>query len=372
LEPTKVVVAVIGGGLAGLVSSILLAKNGVEVLLIEKKTYPFHRVCGEYISNEALSFLESHGLLPEVGGFPRIKTFELSDTKGNTARIPLDLGGFGISRYVLDEWICRKAQEAGVQVLDSTQVDEANFHEKEDLFELRLSDSKIIHASYVIGAYGKRSKLDKTLHRDFIEKRSPYLGVKYHIRTDYFRDTVALYNFQGGYCGLNAIEEGKFNLCYLGDREQLRKHGSIETMEEEVIFKNPILKRIWNQSEFLLDRPEVISEINFEPKKPVENHILMAGDSAGLITPLCGNGMAMAIHAGKLAAEAIIQSRSRKETEVNYQMAWKAEFEKRLWIGRQSQRLFGSGRSSGIAYQLIKKTPALASWIIRHTHGKPF
>jgi menaquinone-9 beta-reductase len=372
LIPTKVEVAVIGGGLAGLVAATFLSKRGAEVLLIEKKSFPFHRVCGEYISNEAVGFLSREGLLPNRTDLPQLFNFELSDTLGNTARIPLGLGGFGVSRYLLDDWMCQKAKDSGVQVLTSTQVNEVRYIQREDFFELTLSDSSIVHARFVIGAYGKRSKLDKFLQREFIERRSPYLGVKYHIKTDYLRDTVALYNFQGGYCGLNAIEEGKFNLCYLGDREQLRKYGSIEAMEESVLLKNPILKRIWDESEFLFEKPEVISEINFEPKKPVENHILMAGDSAGLITPLCGNGMAMAIHAGKLAAEAIIQGNSRVETENLYQSAWKEKFERRLWVGRQAQLLFGSGKSSGVAYQLIKKAPGLASWIIRQTHGKPF
>lgn len=372
MEPHKIKVLVIGGGLAGLVSSILLAKKGVEVHLIEKKAYPFHRVCGEYLSNEALDFLKKHELLPERNDLPQIKTFELSDTRGNISRIPLDLGGFGISRYVLDEWMYQRALQEGVQIRTSTQVNEIEYLKNEDQFVLTLSDHSSIRADFVIGAHGKRSKLDKMLKREFIEKRSPYLGVKYHIRTEFDRDCVALYNFQGGYCGLNAIEEDKFNLCYLGDRNQLRQYGSVEAMEKEVLHKNPILKKIWESSEFIFEKPEVITEINFEPKSPVENHVLMAGDSAGLITPLCGNGMAMAIHAGKLAAEAIIYGKSRLRVEEMYRTNWNDEFEKRLWVGRQAQKLFGSGKSSGFARKLIQTIPPLAKIIIRNTHGKPF
>ena len=55
---------IIGGGLGGLTTAALLAKGGREVLLIEKKTYPFHRVCGEYVSNEVQGFLEKEGLFP--------------------------------------------------------------------------------------------------------------------------------------------------------------------------------------------------------------------------------------------------------------------------------------------------------------------
>ena len=57
-------VIVVGGGLAGLINSILIRKAGFEVTLIERKKYPFHRVCGEYVSNEVIPFLKSEGLFP--------------------------------------------------------------------------------------------------------------------------------------------------------------------------------------------------------------------------------------------------------------------------------------------------------------------
>lgn len=372
MKETENMVVVIGGGLAGLISSILLAKGGRKVVLIEKKTYPFHRVCGEYISNEVLDFLKRMELFPTHLDLPKISNFEFSDTNGNSTRTPLDLGGFGISRYELDNWLYVKAKDAVVDVRTGIQVSHVEFEEKAEKFRLTLSDHSILEADFVIGAFGKRSKLDKALERPFIQKRSPYIGVKYHIRTDFSIDTVALHNFTGGYCGLNAIEEGKANLCYLGNRNQLRKYGSIEEMERQVLWENPILKRIFRESEFLFEKPEVINEINFEPKLPLENHILMAGDAAGLITPLCGNGMAMAIHSGKMAAEAILFGKSRIEVESSYYTTWNAAFRQRLWFGRTVQQLFGAKSTSVFARNLIQHVPFFAKQIIKNTHGKPF
>lgn len=372
MKETEIDVAVIGGGLAGLISSTLLAKAGREVLLVEKKTYPFHRVCGEYISKEVVGFLKREGLFPDFVNTPDILFFEFSDTRGKKVKVPLDLGGFGISRYVLDEWLFQKAKEAGVQFRLGTQVSKLDFDQNEDRFQLNLSDHAQINARYVIGAFGKRSKLDHVLKRSFVQQRSPYIGVKYHVKTDFVRDTVALHNFEGGYCGLNAIEEGKFNLCYLGSRDQLRHYGTIEEMEQQILWQNPILRRVFLESDFLFDKPEVINEINFEPKQPVEHHMLMAGDSAGLITPLCGNGMAMAIHSGKLAAEALISSSNRQEIESRYRQAWNAEFRHRLWVGRTVQRLFGTKGASIFAGKLLKHVPFFAQQIIKNTHGVPF
>lgn len=363
---------IIGGGLAGLVSSLLLAKTGHEVLLIEKKVYPFHRVCGEYVSNEVLDFLLRNSLLPDFLELPHISQFQFSDTTGRSVRIPLDLGGFGISRYLMDEWLYQRALEAGVEVITGIQVNDLIFDPSSDLFQVQLSDFSTFSAKFVLGAFGKRSKLDKVLKRKFFFERSPYIGVKYHVNTDFDRETVALHNFEGGYCGLNAIESGKFNLCYLGSRDQLRRYGSIEEMEREVLWKNPILKRVFQESEFLFEKPEVINEINFEPKKPVDNHVLMIGDTAGLITPLCGNGMAMAIHSAKLAVEALNQGRSRLEVEQLYSKKWNAHFRQRLAVGRTVQKLFGSGRGSVMARGLIRYVPFAANLIMKNTHGQPF
>lgn len=360
---------IIGGGLAGLIAANLLSKAGRQVLLIEKKPYPFHRVCGEYLSNEVLDFLKREGLLPPLD-LPQIDRFIFSDTRGKSTTIPLDLGGFGISRYVLDDFLYHRAFENGAEIWTGNQVENISFNKVD--FTLELADGKFLTATNVIGAFGKRSKLDKVLSRDFIKKRSPYIGVKYHVKTEIDRNTVALHNFTGGYCGVNAIEENKVNLCYLGSRDQLRSMGSIEEMEQHILYKNPHLERIFSESEFLFDKPEVINEINFEVKMPVEKHILMAGDSAGLITPLCGNGMAMAIQAGKLAAEALLNLSTREEIEDYYTANWKILFERRLMIGRGVQTLFGSKSASRFTRNLIAHVPFMARQIIKNTHGKPF
>lgn len=355
-----------------MVASFLLVKSGHQVILIEKKVYPFHRVCGEYISNEVRHFLKRNGLFPDFIDMPQISKFEFSDTQGKSVRLPLDLGGFGISRFVLDEWLYRLAKNEGVEFRTGIQVTGLEFDRKSDLFRLTLSDSSEVLAPFVFGAFGKRSKLDKSLNRRFFFQRSPYIGVKYHVKTDFLRDIVALHNFHGGYCGINAIEEGKFNLCYLGSREQLRHYGTIAEMEQQVLWKNPLLERIFKECEFLFDKPEVINEINFEPKLPVENHVLMLGDSAGLITPLCGNGMAMAIHSAKIAVEALNEGKSREHVERMYAQNWNEEFRRRLAVGRTVQKLFGSGRGSVIARNLIEHVPFAANLIMRNTHGQPF
>lgn len=365
----QVEIVIIGGGLGGLIAAFLLAKSGREVLLIEKKSYPFHRVCGEYISNEVTDFLIEEGLFPTALGPSTLSRFRLSSIHGKVAEMPLDLGGFGISRFGFDHFLFGKCTDVGVNFLLNTQVLDV-IQPKESLFHLSLDSGNTVTSSIVLGAFGKRSKIDKALQRPFFAKRSPFIGVKYHVRTIHEPDMVALHNFEGGYCGVNQVEDGVFNVCYLGNRQLLRKHGTISAMETEVLFKNPHLKKIFGEAEFLWEKPEVINEINFCTKKPVENNILMLGDAAGMITPLCGNGMAIAIHTGKLAAEAVLENDSLAKIQKAYSDSWHQYFQQRLYIGRMVQRLFGAAARSDFAVGLIRRSPYLARQIMRRTHGE--
>lgn len=368
-------IIIIGGGLAGLINAIRLAKAGLDVLLLEKKAYPFHRVCGEYISNEVVPFLESINAFPYELEPSSIREFTLTACSGASASMPLDLGGFGVSRYALDHFLYQRAQQAGAEIRQQTAVQSVDF--AEDHFQVTLPQNEVVEAKLVIGAYGKRARLDKQLARPFMQQRSPYIGVKYHVRVDFPNDVIALHNFPGGYCGISRVEDGRYNVCYLGSRVQLRKYGSIEAMEAKVLHQNPFLRNLWRTAEFLLDQPEVINEISFAPKQPVVNHILMSGDTAGLITPLCGNGMAMAIHSAKILSDLIMQHFTpsgfdRTVLETQYATAWKNQFAARLWVGRNTQRLFGAKISSEIGVQLVKRWRSAARSIMQYTHGEPF
>ncbi len=367
-------ITVIGGGLAGLVSSILLQRKGYKVSLYEKKQYPFHRVCGEYISDEVKPFLQRNSLFPDSYNPSKIQKFEFTSVKGRSFELPLDLGGFGISRHAFDNFLYQIALKEGVNVVTKTSILDVKFHS--DRFSVSTPNEQF-ESQLVIGAYGKKSVLDKKLERGFTRKRAPYIGVKYHIKTDYPKDKVALHNFPSGYCGISAIEDDKFNLCYLGNRDMLRKYGSIENMEATEVKQNPYLKDIFDNAEFLFEKPEVINEFSFAPKTAVEDHILMTGDSAGLITPLCGNGMAMAIHSSKILVDCIEQyyakgGLKRQDLEKAYEIAWNKTFRKRLRVGRRTQALFGSAITSEIAVTLMKNSSFLAYQIMKNTHGQPF
>jgi len=95
-------IIIIGGGLAGLTSAIHLSKSNFKVLLIEKNSYPKHKICGEYVSNEVLPYLKFLGFNPFDFGAKQISNFELTTHNNEIIKANLPLGGFGISRYQMD------------------------------------------------------------------------------------------------------------------------------------------------------------------------------------------------------------------------------------------------------------------------------
>ncbi|HEY6082801.1 MAG TPA: pyridine nucleotide-disulfide oxidoreductase, partial [Chitinophagaceae bacterium] len=291
---------------------------------------------------------------------------------------PLPLGGFGVSRYKLDAAMALIAKHWGVEIREQVKVNEVQY--RSGLFCIDTNADRF-KAPVCCGAFGKRSNLDVKWKRRFIQKQAGaldnYIGIKYHAYLDQPRDIIALHNFKNGYCGISAIEEDKYCICYLTTASNLRdNYNDIKRMEEALLFKNPHLERIFTNATFLYKEPLAISRISFDKKQQVENHVLMAGDAAGMIAPLCGNGMSMALHAGKLAAQCIrdfLESTTdRTAMETRYRQQWKHLFGSRLRTGRMIQRLFGNARVANLFIQAISPFPRAIRLLVRHTHGDAF
>jgi menaquinone-9 beta-reductase len=370
-------VAIIGGGLAGLSASIQLAKAGRTVVLFEKERYPFHRVCGEYVSLESWDFLTKIGLPVERMDLPIIDTLLLTAPNGKAFRTRLPLGGFGISRFELDSRLVSIAKDNGVVVMEETKIDQVTF---EGMFRFQVK-TKTVQSKVCCAAYGKRSNLDIKWGREFLKAANKrldnYVGIKYHIKTDWEENVIGLHNFENGYCGISRIENGEYCLCYMTKAENLKKcSNDIKQLEETILWKNEHLKTIFQNSQKCESFPVTISQINFNKKTQVENHVLMLGDSAGMITPLCGNGMSIALHTGKIASEVIngflLGKITREEMEEKYRAQWSAHFARRLSTGRKLQHFFGSEHLSNLFVSAFKAIPFLSKPVIKMTHGKAF
>ena len=391
----EVDIAIIGGGLGGLTMAIEAAQHGYSVMLFEKEHYPFHKVCGEYISYESWDYLERCGIPLSNMQLPSIHKLAISDMRGKVYDFDLPLGGFGISRYTLDYALANKVLELGVELKMGEKVKgvsdkgegigdkgEGISNKKEEEVERQLveTDKTKVAARVVVGAFGKRSNLDIGWKRKFIQEKpnkiNNYIGVKYHVYYPNKTDTIELHNFKNGYCGISSIEDGKTCLCYLTTAANLAaSNNQIHLLERNILSANPLLKKIFNEAERIYAKPEVISQISFDKKEQVYDHMLMIGDAAGMITPLCGNGMSMAMEAGFLAMQqvnAFLKGQiSRNQMEMRYTQSWKAHFSFRTAVGRQVQTYFG-GPSTNLFLQLMHGLPPLANLLIKQTHGRGF
>ena len=354
---------IVGGGIAGSTFSNLMSRKGYSVLVIEKDKFPKHKVCGEYVSNESYDFMQRIGIPLDGLELPKINRFRLSNIKGKTFETSLDLGGFGISRYLMDNELKKASIQSGSHwVVDHV----SSFSLEKGCYEVNTKNGRYLGKN-LIGAWGKRSNLDRSMNRPFYtnekSRLTNWVGIKYHIRSDQTEDLISLHTFKNGYCGISKIEDDKYCLCYLMRGENL-KGRTIREAEEEHLFKNPFLKDIFNNAEFIYDQPLAISQVNFQKRSKVMQGITMLGDSAGLIAPLCGNGMSMAMHSALLASEA--------GSKQSYPVQWEKEFKERTNLGRFVQYIFGRNSLMIFFITLAKTFPAMAKWMIRKSHGKPF
>ena len=363
-------IIIIGGGLGGLTTALHLSGSDVKVCVIEKNVIPHHKVCGEYVSNEVLPYLRSLGIDPISHGAKKINEFTITDRKGISLNVDLPMGGFGISRFALDNLLYQAVQKTATVFFDT--VVDVEFDK--ECFTVITKNGKTLTSGFVVGAFGKRSNLDVFLKRKFIAHKSPWLAVKNHYEFDFPINTVALHNFKGGYCGLSKTESNVVNACYLTTFKAFKKYGDIDAFQKKELSKNPYLKEFFEQAKPIFGKPLTIGQISFDEKSAVENHVFMVGDSAGLIHPLCGNGMAMAIKSAQIFCKLYLEMKrnapvKRAELEQLYAQQWQATFNQRLKTGRWIQKTLQYPLTSKLGFFAAKTFPFLIPKIIEKTHG---
>ncbi len=363
--------AIIGGGLSGLCLAIQLAAKGHSVILFEKNKYPFHKVCGEYISCESWDFLESIGLPLSQMNLPKINKLGVSSVKGYMMEAPLKMGGFGISRFTLDHQLSLIATKAGVELMENCKVFDVKSNSNES--EVKTSIGSF-QAKLVCGSYGKFSPA-------FIKKTNritkKYIGVKYHIKTQFIDNFIELHNFKDGYCGISKVDKEIYCLCYLTTAKNLKdNNNNIKQLEENVLMKNPFLKKYFTESEFLFKEPLTISRISFDKKTTFSNGVFLLGDASGAIAPLCGNGMSMAMRASVILADLIDKNLKGEISHENliscYKKEWDDNFSMRIKTGYYLQQILGKNGLTHLSLKFLNTFASLTQKIISLTHGQRF
>jgi flavin-dependent dehydrogenase len=341
---------VVGAGPAGSAAATVLSLAGRRVLLLEKDRFPRAKVCGEFLSGDALLSIERLGARRALDAFgpERIDEGSVHPARGGAAvHFRLPAPALGISRFRLDDLLAAGAREAGAETRFSCRVLSTAGTPRSGYSVHFVSEGveEEAAARAVIGAWGRWDALDRRLERRFLN-RARYFGWSRDYRGDTSRlaGRVRLYLFPGGYCGLSRVEGGETNLAGVISESERRKIGGDWN---EVVARarraNPALDADLAAMEpgprgFLGTVPVV-----FTAKPPTEDGMLMAGDAAGVIDPFSGQGQAAALAAGILAGETAVDLLEGRISPAlylsTYERAWRARFARRFAWSAALRRL---------------------------------
>jgi menaquinone-9 beta-reductase len=375
-------VAIIGGGIAGCAAAIQLAQYNQRVILCETKTYPHHKVCGEFLSPECVALLENLGLMDTIWAVKPASIHRVVITAPNGTSWETELPGkaIGISRYTLDTLMAAQARVCGVDFRDLTTVTNVR-GSLDSTFRLAVrtaSHQEQIQARVVIGAYGKKSNIDRILHRPFLKSPQHFVGLKTHFCGNPIPNQIRLYTFPGGYCGLSEIENGRVNVCLLVRQEVFQQisHGSIDHFVEWMKSQNPVLG-VWLSAARPVYKTWIsIAQVSFGHREKIVDDILMVGDSSGLIAPIAGDGMAMALQASLIASSLLQEYLAGKITaetlRQQYSAIWGNTFRLRLRLSGVLQTFMLNPGWLTRGLQFINAVPALGHFLVNHTRDPHF
>jgi menaquinone-9 beta-reductase len=273
---------ILGGGLAGAAAAIDLARTGHAPLLLEREAAPHDKICGEFLSGEAVAALAGLGLdVRALGAVPITRVELWAGARHAAARLPFP--ALSLSRRVLDWALLEQAERAGVAVQRGQIV-------------RRLDDL----AGPVLLATGKHDLRDhpRPPGRDEIGFKM-YFTAPALART--LAGTVRVVFFTGGYAGLQPVEGGRLNLCLLVDGAQYRQLGDWPALLARLAGEPGLAALADAQPQ--LARPLAISRVPYgHLAQPTRTSIWRLGDQAAVIPSFCGDGMAIALESGRLAA----------------------------------------------------------------------
>ncbi len=292
--------AVIGGGLAGGALALRAAGRGRRVVLVERESGPHDKVCGEFLSREALLHLRALGLdARALGGVPIDRVRLSAGRRTATATLPFE--GTGLSRRVLDEALLDRAADAGATILRGRRARALDPHGGGH--RIRLEDGTTLDARDAVLATGKH---DLRGWRRPPGRQNDLVGYKLHLRLDPAQRRavdghVELTLFPGGYAGLQLVSDAEATLCLLVRRSRLAALGGTwDALSRAIRDHAPLLDRRLAGSEPLQPRPLTIAAIPYGLVVAADDAVWRLGDQAAVIPSFTGDGMSIALHSAAL------------------------------------------------------------------------
>ena len=303
---------VIVGGLAGSMVAVRLAAAGQQVTLLEKETTAHHKVCGEFLSPEAVEYLKQVGINPLDLGAATIHFVSLS-SKQRVAETALPFTALSLSRFALDEALLSRAEECGCKVQRGSFVEQLN--NQDNLWSAQLRGGESVCAHSVFLANGKHDLRGwERAHTG----QGDLVAFKLHwqldpAQTENLRYFIELFLFPSGYGGLSLVERNIANLCLVVRQVELRRIGGWQKLLASVLDENRHLKQRLEGAKAFWDRPLAISSIPYGHLAGQPSGLWCVGDQAAVIPSFTGDGMSIALHSAALATEMYLNGDSAEQ-----------------------------------------------------------
>jgi flavin-dependent dehydrogenase len=347
------------------------------VLLVERDEFPRHKVCGEFISPEAQNVLHDLGLYEQIAALGPVPLHATKVVSRFTRKLQRPLPGeaWGLSRYRLDAGLAAAAQAHGVELRFATTANRCGIREGHVQLQLRdRQGSSWVKARTAIMAYGRSALHGLAAEQKSNSAHRRYVGAKCHYTGVRMAKEVELYFFPGGYAGINPIEESRTNLCILASYEAFARAGSsIGGILSAAIAGNRALARKMAGATALPETECAVAPVDTQRAAQPWGNVAQIGDSAVMLPPLCGDGMAMALRSAQLCApltDAYLRGTISLATwQRRYEQAWSQEFGRRVWLGRQLQTLLQVPVLAEGMLLTGSLFPALADYFIASTRG---
>jgi flavin-dependent dehydrogenase len=376
-------VIVAGGGPAGASAAIHLAKANLSVVLIEQKTFPRAKLCGEFISPECVAHFEKLGVaLDMVSSEPaQILETVFYSRRGRKIVVPSRwFGGnaLGLSRAVMDDHLLQRAKALGVSVLENSTVSAVIA----DRFgvngvKVRSADEQEYRAPVVIDATGRSRVISRKTNSARSGKPS-LVAFKAHLAgTRGTMTACEIYSYPGGYGGLSTVESGYSNLCFIVDASFVRRaHSDPQKVIRENVMLNRRAAMTLEHATIETDWLSVALESFGRHKPSPATGLLAIGDSAAFIDPFTGSGMLMALESGQLVAEQIVRHLDKLHQRDgiislcgSYTQAYRRMFDSRLRVCSLLRRVAFRPYLAQLAISAFACSDRFRGWLARSTHS---
>lgn len=307
---------VVGGGPAGAMAGLRLAHAGREVRLVEREGAAHDKVCGEFLSAEAIAYLRAAGIDPVALGAAPIDYLRFS-TGDRVAECALPFPALSLSRRVLDEALLARAAQGGCEVIRGAAVEK--LAREGDAWIARLDshsgDECVVSAKHAMLATGKH---DLRGWQRGAGAQNHLVAFKLHWRlapaqTEALRGAMEMFLLGGGYGGLALVEGDAANLCLVVLRATLRALGGWAEVLEHLRAGNGRMRERLDGAKALWERPLAISAIPYGYLARGASGLWRVGDQAAVIPSFTGDGMSIALHSGALAAEMFLAGKTADE-----------------------------------------------------------